>query len=256
MLGDVVGQAGCDGVRSTLPALKKRYGAELVVVNGENSAEGNGVLPHSAKHLFDSGADVVTTGNHALKRREIYPVLEEKNGLLRPVNFHPEAPGAGVFLVDRLRYKIAVVNLMGKVGLEVHENPFDAIDRVLQTLDTPFVLVDFHAEATSEKLAMGYYLDGRVSAVVGTHTHVQTADERVLPGGSAYLTDLGMCGGENSVLGVKPEEAIHRLRTGLPTRFENAGEPVYLWGAAIEVDEATGRAKSIERVCCRARPAR
>ncbi len=249
MLGDVVGQSGCEAVRALLPGLRRDYRADAVIVNGENSAQGNGILPSSAKHLFDSGANVITTGNHVFRRREIYDLLETEEGVIRPANFSPECPGTGVFRLDLLRCSIAVVNLMGTAGMEPLANPFDTADRILKTLDTPFVVLDFHAETTSEKRAMGFYLDGRVSVVAGTHTHVQTADEQILPGGTAYLTDLGMCGPVHSVLGVKPEQVIARFRNAMPTRFENpAGGPQYVCGLAVTLDERTGRAAAVERI--------
>ncbi|MCI5800917.1 MAG: TIGR00282 family metallophosphoesterase [Oscillospiraceae bacterium] len=248
VIGDVVGQAGCEFLRRELPRLKREYSVDLTVVNGENSAEGNGILPHSAKAIFDCGADVITTGNHGLRRREINDLMDRGEGLLRPANYHPSAHGRGWYVYDAMAWKACVINLQGSVYLDTYENPFVCIDRILEQVDTPIILVDLHGEATSEKEAMGYYLDGRVSAVFGTHTHVQTADEQILPKGTAYLSDLGMCGPFYSVLGVSPELAIRRLSTGLPTRFENAEGPCALGGAVIEIDEKTGRAKSIFRV--------
>ena len=248
MLGDVVGPLGCEAVRALLPQLKKEYEADLVVANGENSASGNGILPFSARHLLDSGVDVITTGNHVFRRREIYDLLEENGPVIRPANYPAATPGVGVYVYDSLRCRAAVVNLMGTAMLEPLRNPFDTVDAVLKELDTRVVLLDFHAEATSEKRAMGFYLDGRVSAVVGTHTHVQTADEQILPKKTAYLTDLGMCGPYRSVLGVKPEAVIRRFRTSLPTRFENADGPACVCGAAIEISEKTGEALAIERI--------
>lgn len=246
MLGDVVGAGGCAFLREKLPALKQRYQPEAVIANGENSAQGNGILPSSAKQLFDSGVDVITTGNHAFKRREIYDVFDEGNGVIRPANFSAHAPGTGVFVIDRLRYRIAVVNLIGTAYLPPCQNPFDCVDEILCSLDTPVVAIDFHAEATAEKLALAYYLDGRVSAFAGTHTHVQTADGRVLPNGTGYITDLGMCGAAESVLGIKPELAAARFRTGLPTRFETETGPHQLCGACFTIDEKTGRCESVE----------
>lgn len=247
-LGDIVGPAGCEHVRNTLPGLKKQYGVDITVANGENSAKGNGITPASAKYLRDSGVDIITTGNHALRRREIYDILDKQNGIIRPANYHPAAPGAGVFLYDSPRFRLCVVNLQGLVYMQSLQNPFDCIDMLLPDIDTPNILVDFHAEATAEKLCLGYYLDGRVSAVLGTHTHVATADARVLPGGTGYITDLGMCGGLNSVLGVKAEIAIRRMRTNLPARFEEDTADIYLSGAVLDVDEATGRCRSIEGI--------
>ncbi len=249
MLGDVVGQSGCEAVRRLLPGLRREYRADAVVVNGENSAQGNGILPVSARHLFDSGADVITTGNHVFRRREIYELLDEGSGIIRPANYAAQCPGTGVFVLDLLRCRLAVVNLMGTAGLEPLANPFETIDQILAKLDTPLILVDFHAEMTSEKRALGFYLDGRVSAVAGTHTHVQTADEQLLPGGTAYITDLGMCGPVQSVLGVKPQQVIARFCTAMPTRFENpSGGEQYVCGMAVTLDERTGRATAVERI--------
>jgi len=246
--GDVVGQAGCERLRRELPRLKQVCQAGVVVANGENSAEGNGILPHSARHLFDSGVDIITTGNHSLRRREIYDLLEEQTGVLRPANYLPSSPGSGVFLYDHPAFSLCVINLQGRVYMEpVHQSPFDAVDLLLKQIDCPNILVDFHAEATAEKLAMGYYLDGRVSAVVGTHTHVQTADERLLPNGTAYITDAGMCGGRDSILGVERERAIEKLRTGLPKRFANDPDRIELHGVLLRFGKA-GKVESIERI--------
>lgn len=248
MLGDVVGANGCAAVRAVLPQLKKEYKADIVVANGENSAVGNGILPSSAKHLFDSGVDVITTGNHVFRRREIYPILDESSGVIRPANYPEQNPGTGVFIFDSLKYRLAVINMMGTAMMEPLKNPFDTVDAILKGLDAKAVLLDFHAETTSEKRAMGFYLDGRVSAVVGTHTHVQTADEQILPNGTAYITDVGMCGPRDSVLGVKPEAVIKRFRTSLPTRFENPDGTSIINAVAIEIDHSTGKALSIERI--------
>lgn len=250
MLGDVVGNGGCEAVRAQLSQLKKHYSADAVIVNGENSAQGNGILPSSAKHIFDSGADVITTGNHVFRRREIYDMLEREDcAIIRPANFSPANPGRGVYILDMLRCRLAVVNLMGTAGMEPLKNPFDTMDELLKDIDTPNIILDFHAETTSEKRAMGFYLDGRVSLVAGTHTHVQTADEQILPNKTAYITDLGMCGPKQSVLGVKPEQVIARFKTAMPTRFENPEGEQIICGIALELDEKTGRALSIERFC-------
>ena len=236
-VGDVVRQAGCDFLQKQLPNLRRFYGADLTIVNGENAAEGNGILPGSAELLLDAGADIITLGNHALRRREIYPVLEESDRIIRPANFHASAPGRGWCLYDCPgKPRTAVINLQGNYLLESHENAFDCVDRLLAEIDAPVKIVDFHAEATSEKICLGLYLDGRVSAVIGTHTHIQTADERILPGGTAYITDAGMCGVFDSALGLAPEPAIRRFRTGLPTRFESCRGPVRLSGVLLEVD--------------------
>ena len=245
-LGDIVGPAACEYARGKLPGLKKRYGVEVTIANGENSAKGNGITPKSARYLFDSGIDVLTTGNHSFRRKEIYEAMELKNGLIRPANYHPSAPGEGVYVYDGRTFRLCVINLQGLVYLQSLQNPFDCIDEILGGVDTPNIIVDFHAEATAEKMCMGLYLDGRVSAVVGTHTHIPTADARVLPGGTGYITDLGMCGGRNSVLGVKSEIAIRRMRTALPVRFEEEERDIVLSGAVLDIDEKTGRCRGIE----------
>lgn len=247
-LGDVVGQNGCEAVRRKLRALRQAHRIDLCIANGENSAEGNGILPSSANMLFDAGVDVITTGNHGLRRREINEVLDQNIGLIRPANYHPTAHGFGYYICDMLSYRVAVINLQGTVYMENLENPFDCMDRLLPEIDAQIKIVDFHAEATSEKLALGYYLDGRVSLLFGTHTHVQTADERVYPQGMGYMTDLGMCGPSESVLGVKPELAVRRLKTHLPTRFDNADGPCHICGLVAEIDEKTGLTTKIYRV--------
>ena len=248
-VGDVVRQAGCDFLRRELPNLRRFYGADMTIVNGENAAEGNGILPGSAELILDAGADVITLGNHALRRREIYPVLEESDRIIRPANFHDSAPGRGWCIYDCPgKPRVAVINLQGNYLLESHENAFDCMDRLLGEIDAPIKLVVFNAAATTEKICMGLYLDGRVSAVIGTHTHIQTADERLLPGGTAYITDAGMCGVFDSALGLAPEPAIRRFRTGLPTRFESVRGPVRLSGVLLEVDGKTGKAVDIKRV--------
>ena len=186
-IGDVVARQGCDCLRHILPGLKRELGANLTIVNGENSAIGNGILPGSAQFIFDSGADVITLGNHGLRRREIYPMLEENEFLLRPANYHPSAPGRGSVLLDMGAAQVGIISLQGAAFMEPIANPFDAADREVHRLKEAgahIILIDFHAEATAEKRALGYYLDGRVSALFGTHTHVQTADEQVLPGGT------------------------------------------------------------------------
>lgn len=251
--GDIVGQAGCDKLRRELPELRKKLGVGIVIVNGENSAEGNGITPASAQHLFDSGVDVITTGNHALRRREVYDLFEARNGLLRPANFHADAPGEGLFLYDNPAFPLCVINLQGRVYMEHNASPFDVADELLARVKYPNIIVDFHAEATAEKLALAHYLDGRVSAVLGTHTHVATADERLLPKGTAYITDAGMCGGRDSILGVVKEKAIERLRTGLPHRFVNDADQIELHGVLLEFGKEKGKIARISRVFAKAR---
>lgn len=248
MMGDVVGQAGCEYLREKLPLLKKRYQVDIVVANGENSAEGNGMTPKSLRHMQDSGVDIVTSGNHALRRREVYEVLERGQGVLRPANYHPTAPGIGIYLHDDPRNRLCVINLQGIVYIQSLQSPFDCVDELLKGVDTSCILVDFHAEATAEKLCMGYYLDGRVSAVVGTHTHVPTADARILPGGTGYVTDVGMCGGYHSVLGVRQDIAIQKMRTNLPARFENDPQDIRISAVVMELDNAAGKCLHMESV--------
>lgn len=245
--GDVVGAAACECMRRELPGLRRAYDADVIVVNGENSAEGNGITPHSAKTLFDAGADVITTGNHGLRRREIYETLDSRNGLIRPANYHRDAPGTGWYFYDHPKAPLAVVNLQGRVYMDAIASPFDVADAMLKEIGCPNILVDFHAEATAEKLALAHYLDGRVSAVVGTHTHVQTADERILPLGTAYITDAGMCGGRDSILGVQRDRAIQKLRTNLPVRFYNEVKDIELHGVALTFAGAPGKVTAIER---------
>ena len=249
-LGDVVGRSGCQFAAKHLKSLKKMYGVDACIINGENSAEGNGITPDRAKMLFDAGADVITTGNHVLKRKEIYPVLDREDGIIRPANYHESAPGCGVYILDQLRWQLCVINLQGQAGMEpCSVSPFQKIDELLKEIKVKNIFVDFHAEMTSEKKAMGFYLDGRVSAVVGTHTHVQTADERILPNSTAYITDVGMCGGKNSVLGVKKDIILHRFLTNLPVRFEYEHEDMELNAVLITIDQSTGKAQAIERIC-------
>ena len=250
-VGDVVGEAGCDFVRKVLPGFKKMQMIDFCVVNGENSAKGNGVSPASLEHLLSSGADLVTGGNHSLRRPEICETLEQTNvPLLRPYNFHRSAPGRGLAVLEKRGLRLGAANLIGAVGLDPCENPFDAADAICREFADAGVvctLVDFHAEATSEKRAMGFYLNGRVGALIGTHTHVQTADEQILSGGTAYITDAGMTGVIDSVLGVSVESATYKMRTGLPVRFEHPDGDCAMQGVIIETDTKTGKAVSIER---------
>ncbi len=250
VLGDVVSDIGCRFLRKKLPALKKLKGIDFCIVNGENSAAGNGITPLSAQELFTSGADFITTGNHVFRRKEVYDLLDESEFIIRPCNFPEANPGKGFSTVDMGRYSVTVINLMGTMFMESLENPFNAIDRVLkQVADaTPIILVDFHAETTSEKQALAYYLDGRVSAVFGTHTHVLTNDDRVLPDGTGYITDIGMCGVENSVLGVKKEIVIEKFRTNMPVRFDAASGDCIINGCIFTIDEKTGKCTATETV--------
>ena len=249
VLGDVVSDIGCRFLRKKLPAFKKLKNIDFCIANGENSAVGNGITPFSAQYLFDSGVDFITTGNHVYRRREVYEMLDERDDIIRPANFSKGNPGKGYSVVDMGFTKIAVINLAGMVYMDRCDNPFAVIDGILPEIsDCKIKLVDFHAEATAEKRAMGFYLDGRVSAVFGTHTHVITEDAQILPNGTAYMTDIGMTGPKNSVLGVKPEISIDWLKTGMPARFDTADGECILNGCIFEIDNKTGKAVSVEPV--------
>ncbi len=247
-IGDVVSDKGCEFLRQTLPGFKKVKGIDFTIANGENSAVGNGINPVSAKFLFDSGVDFITTGNHVFRRKEVYEFLDERADIIRPANYHSENPGRGWAKVDLGFTQVAVINLAGRVYMSEADNPFDTADRILAEIDCKTVLVDFHAEATAEKAALAYYLDGRVSAVFGTHTHVQTSDAKVLPGGTGFITDLGMTGVKESVIGVAPELSIKHIRTGMPVRFDAADGACMLNGCIFEIDEKTGRCLGAESV--------
>ena len=252
LIGDIVGTQGCDFLRSVLPGFKKLKAIDVVIANGENAAPGNGITSSAAEHIFSSGVDFITTGNHAFRRSEVYHFLDERGDIIRPANVGAACPGKGFGVIDMGRVRIGVINLLGRAYINGSDNPFSCIDSLMEEIsDCRIKIVDIHAEATAEKLAMGFYLDGKATAVVGTHTHVQTADEKVLPGGTAYITDLGMTGPELSVLGVRPEASISWLKTGLPTRFEISSGACMMCGAIIDVDEKTGKSRSIERICVR-----
>lgn len=250
MIGDVVGHVGCDHLRRVLPELKRKHAVDICIVNGENSADGNGITPVSARHILDSGADVITGGNHSFRRPEIRAYLDETPYVLRPHNY-PAAttPGTGVYTVDKGRFRLTVVNLMGVAYMEPLACPFDTLDAVLAAEQPTCCLVDFHAEATAEKQALAYYADGRVSAVIGTHTHVQTNDATILPNGTGYLTDVGMTGPIHSILGVDPALSIQKMRTKLPVRFAVADGPCKMEGVLLTVDNTTGKTTSISTVC-------
>lgn len=244
MIGDVVGENGCLFLQKRLPALKREHGIDITVVNGENSANGNGITAYSARQLLDAGADVITTGNHAFQRKTDLHIFD-RECILRPANYSDACPGHGVTVVDTGSSRAAVINLQGVLFLEALDNPFDCIDRILEELDTPNIFVDFHAEATSEKRALGLYLSGRVTAVIGTHTHVQTADAQILGGHTGYLTDVGMTGADDSVLGVKKEIAIDRMHLHVPVRFEEADGPCRMDAAVIEYEKKSGTCTGI-----------
>ena len=248
-VGDVVGEQGLDFLTRHLRALQKLHDIHFTVVNGEN-ASGVGILPRQARAIYDAGADVVTLGNHTWNRIQIKDLLPEAPWLLRPANYTSRVPGRGLGIYDGPRgLRIAVMNLIGRCEMDSNfDNPFTVADRLLHGLDADVCLVDFHAEATSEKGAMGFYLDGRVQAVWGTHTHVPTADAKVLPRGTGFLTDLGMTGPAQSVLGMRPEQAVNRFLGGLPMRFEPAPGPCKLESAVFSIDTDRRRCVGVERV--------
>lgn len=252
-VGDVCAPDGSAYALKMIPIIKREESIDLVIVNGENSAAGNGITPDSADIIFASGADVITGGNHTLRRKEFYDTLDSNPFVLRPHNLKDTDIGSGYCLLDMGRFLVAVINLSGQVYLERvnADNPFKCVDQLLEKAradGAKFVFVDFHAEATSEKRAMGFYLDGRVSAVFGTHTHVQTADEQILPRGTGYITDLGMTGVINSVLGVKNDIIINRLKDNDMSRFEQETGDCMLNGCIFEVDEQTGLTVSVKRI--------
>jgi metallophosphoesterase (TIGR00282 family) len=252
-IGDVNGRVGRRMVTMHLPSLREEHKADFCVVNGENSAGGFGITEENAENLFNAGADVITSGNHIWNRKETGDLMLREPRLLRPANYPSGAPGGGFYVADTPAGPVAVMNLMGRVFMPPVECPFLEAERILKRIGsgTRVILVDFHAEATSEKVALGRFLDGRVSVVLGTHTHIQTADETVLPGGTAYLSDVGMTGPIDSVIGIKTELAVGKFLTGVPRRFEVAGGAGQVNGAVIEVDSVSGRARSIERILIR-----
>lgn len=251
IIGDVVGRSGRRAVKVNIGGLKREFDLDMVIANGENAAGGKGITKEVAEELFASGIDVLTMGNHVWHKKEAFDYINREKRLVRPANYPPGAPGEGANVYEtRRKVKVGVINLSGRVFLQPLDCPFRAADEIIARLkrETNLIIVDFHAEATSEKVAMGWYLAGRVSAVVGTHTHVQTADERILPGGTAYITDLGMTGPYYSVIGVKKEIIIDKFITQIPHRFEVATGPFQFNGAVIDIDEDSGEAISIQRI--------
>ena len=250
MVGDIFGEPGRSALARLLPRLREEHAIDFCVVNCENAAGGFGITPPMARQMLEQGADVLTSGNHIWDKKEIVEFITKENLLLRPANFPAGTPGVGHVTVKAGPHRVAVLNLMGRVFMNPIDCPFRKADEILPELrrETRIILVDMHCEATSESQAMGWYLDGRVSAVVGTHRHVQTADERVLPGGTAYITDLGMTGPTDGVIGVDRETILQRFLTQMPTRFEPAKGPVALHGAVIAIDPETGRAQDIRRL--------
>jgi hypothetical protein len=250
-IGDIVGQPGRRAVAELLPQLRQQHALDFVIANGENSAGGSGITPKTAEEIFSAGVDVITSGDHLWDQKEVMELLASEKRFLRPLNYPPATPGQGsaVFQINKLP-PIAVLNVQGRTFMPPLENPFllalDEVKRLRQ--QTKIIFVDFHAEATSEKIAFARMLDGQVSAVVGTHTHVQTADEQIFPGGTAYLSDAGFTGPHESVLGREIEPVLKRFLTGMPQRFEVAKDRVLLNGAVVEIDDASGKAVRIQRI--------
>lgn len=249
-VGDIVGKNGVEFFKSKIKQIKTDNQIDLVVVNGENTAEGNGILPFIADSLFNSGVDVITGGNHSFRRKEIFPYLNNNRKLLRPYNYPPATtPGFGFCKLNINGINIAIINMIGVVYLESLRSPFEALDdAIIRCNDCPIKIVDFHAEATAEKHALAFYVDGRVSVFFGTHTHVQTSDEQILPNGTGYITDVGMTGVIDSVLGVKKELSIRRMKNKIPVKFENATGDSRIECAIFEVDETTGKTTSVQRL--------
>ena len=247
-VGDVVGDPGIDRISRSLRYLIRKTGADFTVVNGEN-ASGVGITPRQAEEIFDAGADVITLGNHSFNRREIVTYLDDCERILRPANYAPQTPGRGWGIFESKCGDVAVIDLIGRCGMDFGpDNPFLQMDKILKEVDTKLILVEIHAEATSEKLAMGHMLDGRVSAVWGTHTHVPTADAQVLPKGTGYVTDLGMTGPKHSILGIRAGQSIAKFRGELTGRYQWADGPTKLEAVLFTIDSATGLCRRAERV--------
>lgn len=250
-IGDVVGSPGRDMVKEYLPKLKEKYRPHLTIINGENAAGGRGITEKIYREFLENGAQAVTLGNHAWDNREIFEFIDGAKYLVRPANFPADTPGKGIVFLKLNEIEVAVINLQGRTFMNPIDCPFQKADELVSLAQarTPFIFVDFHAEVTSEKQAMGWFLDGRVSAVVGTHTHVQTADNRILPGGTGYLTDVGMTGPYDGILGMEREAVIKKFLTSLPVRFEvpKAGR-AQLSAVLFELDRKTGQTKKIERI--------
>lgn len=243
-----MGRPGRVAVKEGLPVLLQRHAPLFTIVNGENAAAGVGITPDIACELFDLGVDAITLGNHAFNKREIYAFLDSDSRIVRPANMPPSVPGKGLIRVHKGGVELNVINLCGRVFMEPYDDPFRKVDELLEGCTSPHTFVDFHAEATSEKIAFAWYVNGRVSAVVGTHTHVPTCDERILPGNTATITDVGMCGPIDSVLGMDKEVILRRFKTGMHERFEVANNPGVISGVLIDVEKDTGRATAIVRV--------
>ncbi|RNB91794.1 TIGR00282 family metallophosphoesterase [Brevibacillus fluminis] len=249
-LGDICGSSGRDMVKEYLPRLKRKFDPTFIIANGENSANGRGITQKIARELYDVGVHGITLGNHTWDNKEIFDFIDQETKMIRPANFPEGTPGNGIMYVKNGSQELAVINLQGRTFLPPLDCPFLTADKLVEQARkrTPYIFVDFHAEVTSEKQAMGWYLDGRVSAVVGTHTHVQTGDERILPNGTGYLTDAGMCGPSDGILGMDREAVLKKFLTQLPVRFEVAGGPTQLNAVLYQLDKGTGKTVKIERI--------
>ncbi len=250
ILGDVIRTTGCQYLKSNLSRYIRENGVEFTIVNGENSAEQNGINRNSAEMIFDAGADVITTGNHAFKQYESKSLFENNEKILRPANFSGNVPGDGVLLTDIGGMTALIINLQGVIMMEPLDNPFYAAEKILKRYEGKYdiSILDFHAEATSEKLALAHHLDGKITVFYGTHTHVATADEGFLPNGTAYITDIGMCGPDNSVIGIKPSCIIEKMTMNWPVKFIPSENKVTAHGILVDIDRMTKKAKSIERI--------
>ena len=253
LVGDVVGRAGRRAFRTITPRLRVEHGIDVVIVNGENSAGGKGYTRRALDELYAGGADVVTSGNHVWDKKDVFDFVDHEPFLVRPANYPVGTPGRGYCIFPFRAVNVAVMNLSGRSFMPALDCPFQKVDEILAEIGglADVVVLDFHAETTSEKLAMGYYLDGRADIVVGTHTHVQTADERILPGGTAYITDLGMVGAQDSILGVRKDIVIQKFRTGMPVRFEMAEGAAEYAAVIVDIDPSGGRTAQIERILLR-----
>ncbi|KUO52249.1 MAG: metallophosphoesterase [Desulfitibacter sp. BRH_c19] len=249
-IGDIVGKPGRSIIKNMLPQLEAEFNADMIIANAENAAGGNGLTAQVANELYNDGVDFITLGNHVWDKKDIISFIDTEEKIVRPANYPPATPGKGYKIITKNNIKICIVNIQGRVYMQALECPFRTMDIILsQIIDqTNIVIVDIHAEATSEKMALGYYLDGKVSAVLGTHTHIQTADNKILPKGTAYITDVGMTGPYESVLGIKKENIISRFLTQMPNRFEVATGLSQLNGVFIEVDDLSGKTVKIERL--------
>jgi len=250
LIGDIVGRPGRDVIKQDLSHIKREFSINFTIANGENAAGGNGITKDIAKELFAAGIDVITMGNHVWNKKEVFQYIEQENRLIRPANYPPGTPGLGMNIFVKDGVSVCVINISGRVYMSPLDCPFRKADELLSQLsrDVRTVIVDFHAEASSEKVAMGWYLDGRVSAVCGTHTHVQTADERIMPYGTAYITDIGMTGPRDSVIGVDKDIVLEKFITQQPRRLEVANGPAQFNAVYIDVDTDTGKAQRIERI--------